>query len=406
MLNQRLEMKLPDDTVLIAETTENSEYPGVSIYHKDTDGKIDEVAFAEYNPENQICRKLMAGIYNNSVDEPRYYKTFHYVFKPAFKELYQVYKETEKNEFKIVRDNAYLEIVRKSDGLIIYRDFSYDNDMLNCHVGDNIVLAAYGADDGIRNVSVECSDCNEVLYSVGRKISLQDIYKIRQPRSMFDVISFAKDSEKLQSYGCIGYSTILFGPSGEGFNAVWTDKTQLMRTEKFTEVYNELLNDYLSFNLLKNSRTMEKYCEESEDILKIWDGEYSAQIVSDDYTFFIRMLPSDSDPRAYIFAFANEIIYTQLEPLSIPASANVDCEAAISYVKHLDSYKNPKITYLDEVENECWRLFKQYAEFVGVQFGDGIDYSIAKEISEKIMSLVERTFGIDFPVRKEGAIDG
>ena len=34
----------------------------------------------------------------------------------------------------------------------------------------------------------------------------------------------------------------------------------------------------------------------------------------------------------------------------------------------------------------------------GVKFGDGIDFTIAKEISEKIMSLVERTFGIDFPL--------
>ena len=72
------------------------------------------------------------------------------------------------------------------------------------------------------------------------------------------------------------------------------------------------------------------------------------------------------------------------------------------YVKHLDSYKSPRITYLDEVEDECWNLFKSYAPLVGVSFGDGIDYTIAKEISEKIMSLVERTFGVDFPMSKGG----
>jgi len=65
-----------------------------------------------------------------------------------------------------------------------------------------------------------------------------------------------------------------------------------------------------------------------------------------------------------------------------------------------DCYKHPQITYLDDVEDECWKLFKKYAEFVGVKIGNGIDYSITKEISEKIMSIVERTFGIEFPISK------
>ncbi len=66
------------------------------------------------------------------------------------------------------------------------------------------------------------------------------------------------------------------------------------------------------------------------------------------------------------------------------------------------SYTNPRITYLDEIEYECWDLFKAYASYVGVEFGEGIDYSIAKELSAKFMSVVERVFGIPFPMSKEG----
>ena len=45
-------------------------------------------------------------------------------------------------------------------------------------------------------------------------------------------------------------------------------------------------------------------------------------------------------------------------------------------------------------------MFKQYVECVGVSFGDGIDFSITKEISEKIISVVEETFGVEFPKKK------
>ena len=71
-------------------------------------------------------------------------------------------------------------------------------------------------------------------------------------------------------------------------------------------------------------------------------------------------------------------------------------------------YKNPRITYLDDVEDDCWELFKKYAEMVGARFpkdedGDyGPDFNIAKEISEKIIEMVEEIFGVPFPMSKEG----
>ena len=402
MLNQKIEMRLPDDTLLIAEATEKSDYPSINIYHQDASGDADEVVFAEYNPEKETGRKLMAAAYQNNDDDTRYFKSFHYVFKPSFKELLEVYKDTERYDvFKVIHDGDFLEIIRESDEMLIYRDFSYDNDALKAHIGHRLVLAVYGKTHGIENVSIECEDCKEVVYSVNRRIPLSERYRIRQPRSMLDVISFAKDTNKLQGYGCVGYAEISYGPA-DIFNVSWNVKTAALQSERFDAALNELVYDYLRCNLLENPFVMEKRCEESDDILKIWDNEYAAQIVSDDYTFFVRFIPNDGDSKAYIFGYVNEILYTHLEPMKFPAPSNIDCEATVSYVKHLDSYKNPRITYLDDIEEECWNLFKAYATYVGVEFGDGIDFSIAKEISEKIMSLVERTFGVDFPLSKGG----
>lgn len=71
-----------------------------------------------------------------------------------------------------------------------------------------------------------------------------------------------------------------------------------------------------------------------------------------------------------------------------------------------ESYKNPRITYLDYHENACWKLFVEYAVLVGAKFTkedlNNPDWSITKEISEKIIELVEDTFGVPFPVSKEG----
>ena len=94
----------------------------------------------------------------------------------------------------------------------------------------------------------------------------------------------------------------------------------------------------------------------------------------------------------------NEVIYSADKPVSQNIDGEVEFE--IKDITDDERYKNPPENYLDYVESECWNLFKQYSEFVGVKFGDGIDFQISKEISEKIMSTVERTFGIEFPISK------
>lgn len=40
-------------------------------------------------------------------------------------------------------------------------------DILKAHIGHNVVVVGYGQDE-IANVSIECEDCNEVLYSIDK----------------------------------------------------------------------------------------------------------------------------------------------------------------------------------------------------------------------------------------------
>lgn len=67
------------------------------------------------------------------------------------------------------------------------------------------------------------------------------------------------------------------------------------------------------------------------------------------------------------------------------------------------SYQNPEMTYLDELEDSCWRLFCDYCTLVGIKFDDpdDIDFSIAKAIQEKIIEEIEKISNIPFPVSKD-----
>lgn len=394
-------MKLPDDTTLIAESNRQSDYPSINIYHKDADGDVDEVAFTEYNPEKEIGRRLMTAAYQNNDDGTSYYKSYRHIFKPSFNELNQVYKECEDNDFRIACNN-FTEIVNVSNDLVIYRDFNYDNDKLKEHTGHKIVLAGYGGENGLENISIECEDCCVVLYSADRKTLLSDVYQFRKPQNKLYITCFAQDGISFKDCGCIGRVAVSLEGDNDNCKIDWMGENKSLHTEKFFDVYDELIWNYLRYNILKNQSMMKKYCYESDGFVQTDDNQYVTQIVTKDYTFFIRLIPTEKNAKAYIYAYANEILYNKIEPVKIPVAADIDCEATISCVKHLDYYQNPKIGYLDYVEDECWRLFKEYASFVGVEFGDGIDFSIVKEISEKFINVVENTFGIDFPMSKGG----
>ncbi len=253
MIDEKIELRLPDGTRLIAETQRDIDYPAININYIDAENNFDTVAFAEYNPEKPFGQKVCVGVYQNQDEDTKFYDTFCHCIRPTFSELEELYRKDPGAVYVYQIVDGYVELKDSSNNTVVYREFFYDN--RTNHTGHEVKLSQYGQDE-TTNYSFECFDCNEVIYSV----------------------------------------------------------------EKPT-------------------------CKE---------------IDSDEVEFEVRDITND------------------------------------------ESYTNPRITYLDDVENECWELFKDYASYVGVEFGEGIDYSIAKELSEKFMAVVERVFGIPFPMSKEG----
>ena len=251
MINEKIELRMPNGTKLIAETEKNIDYPAINITHIDENGNYDTVAFAEYNPSKPFGQRLCAGASQNNEEDTKFYGCFCHCIRPNFSELDELYRDYPEEKYIYQICDGYIEIKASSDGTVVYRVFAYNNE--NDHAGHNIRLSKYEKSGKAVNYSFECFDCNEVIYSA------------------------------------------------------------------------------------------DKYVSQSIDS----EVEFEIKDITDD-----------------------------------------------------ECYKTPSENYLDYVECECWNLFKQYAEFVGVKFGDGIDFQIAKEISEKIMATVERTFGIEFPISK------
>ena len=70
-----------------------------------------------------------------------------------------------------------------------------------------------------------------------------------------------------------------------------------------------------------------------------------------------------------------------------------------------ESYQNPNITYLDELEDSCWSLFRDYCTLVGIEFPEGNDepdFNIIHKIEEAIIAEVEEISNCPFPVSADG----
>lgn len=163
MKNEKMSIKLPDGSELIAEKETGTDNPGIKIFCKYGNGSYDEAAFAEYEPTGKIGKHLKVGAFNNYCDDPKYYEDFSVCVNLSFKELLSVYEKNCGDDLNCeVKDGMVS--VYTADKELIYHDFYYDNH--SNHHGHQIQLAAYKSKDAICNLSIECLDCNEVIYSV------------------------------------------------------------------------------------------------------------------------------------------------------------------------------------------------------------------------------------------------
>lgn len=80
-------------------------------------------------------------------------------------------------------------------------------------------------------------------------------------------------------------------------------------------------------------------------------------------------------------------------------------DGAIGYITDVtkeDFYNEPDIGLYDELEQSCYELVCDFAELIGVKLDrDKPDFSLANHIRDTVINLLEKEFGIPFPVHGE-----
>ena len=65
------------------------------------------------------------------------------------------------------------------------------------------------------------------------------------------------------------------------------------------------------------------------------------------------------------------------------------------------------ITFFDELENDCWKLFKGYCDALGIQIvndNDHEDFFIAKQIQEKVFDIIQES-GIKITFESDNTVN-
>lgn len=396
MVNEEMEVLLPDGTKLVAKTERNGERPGIILHHINGANDYEEVAFAEYNPENPFGQKLQIGAYRNDDDDCKYYDKFCHCIKPSYKEMLELYENYRGDRYSVFQYDGFIHIQRCSDQAIVYKNFCCDDKPT--HIGHQVTLTAYLDGTTPKSIVFMCLDCDEIIYLTQRPDAMREEFRQAKP-GMDEVVHFTYKSNVQTKDLCIGY-----------------DKVHFFNESNYSTYWVEINPDYKAIGYLHNLNGLYKKLEDDnfykrvlcsisgdlcEKFIEIGNGQIATKYISGDYTFYIRIVPEESSFVAWIYMYDNQVLYQKIPPFAEEIEGD-EYSYILRNITCLDEYRNPRITYLDYVEEECWKLFKEYAEYVGVEIGDGIDFRIAKELSVKFIAMVESTFGIPFPKSKNG----
>lgn len=72
-----IELPLQDGTRLKAVAIDDENFPAINLYwDRNTDDPLEEICFAEFNPERDSQHRLCIGVYQSHLEDTTYYKPY------------------------------------------------------------------------------------------------------------------------------------------------------------------------------------------------------------------------------------------------------------------------------------------------------------------------------------------
>lgn len=119
---------------------------------------------------------------------------------------------------------------------------------------------------------------------------------------------YTQSTQIMAQTGCIGHMVADMDTNGEGFYSKWFDHCTHLKTDKFKEEFDELINE-LRFNekyegILKNRNSMSKYC--LTRIEAVFDNdmcEFGFRADTEEYTYMLRLDIRKGENNLYCYCY-------------------------------------------------------------------------------------------------------
>ena len=133
---------------------------------------------------------------------------------------------------------------------------------------------------------------------------------IRAMTPLERMYSYSQSSQIESQSGCIGHLRADMGSDGKSFFSSWTDHRGDLKTEDFKNEFDELINalrsDKQYGGMLKDLRSLSKYCFSHPESSYGNDQEFGFRADTPSYTFMLRLNPHRGVYNLYCYCFRRD----------------------------------------------------------------------------------------------------
>ena len=135
-------------------------------------------------------------------------------------------------------------------------------------------------------------------------------WNIRPMTPQERLYSYSQSSQIESQTGCIGHLRADFGSTGEGFFSSWTDHCGDLKTPDFKDEFDAVINA-LRFDseygaVLKDLRSLSKYCYSHAEGSYGNDREFGFRADTPSYAFMLRLNPHRGNYNLYCYCFKRD----------------------------------------------------------------------------------------------------
>jgi len=137
-----------------------------------------------------------------------------------------------------------------------------------------------------------------------------DNFELKTMTETERMYTYSQSQQISMQTGLIGYLRADMGTDGKGFYSTWNDFRNDLKTQKFKDEFDEVINS-LKTDFLKDRTTLARYCSEHSESSFGKDNlgnvrEYGARVNTDNYAYLLRLNPHKDEYNLYCYCYRKD----------------------------------------------------------------------------------------------------